>query len=116
LENGAKARENRKNYPKKTIDKTCVEGVHDNWPMSELKYCDITSDICWGPMHCLMNIGANIIENWKNTRANKPLVIQYCKTTGSHPDLYINADEKTQRRWTINAKMQDQVIIINCIT
>jgi hypothetical protein len=128
LENGKKGRENKKNFPNKKKVQWCVDGVYDNWAMSELKYVDITRDLCWGPMHVLMNIGDNIISNWKNERAHGPKIVKYCKTTGMHPNLYTdNISDQNQKKakkkekankdhppqnWNIKKSIQDKVFIM----
>jgi hypothetical protein len=122
LENGEKARENRR----KTNRVKAINGVHDTWAMSELGYCDITRDICWGPMHTLMNIASNIIVNWKGERPKGPKIIQYCRKTGMHPDMHNLETKKANKKkkkklnhyeekiirpqkWNINKRMQDKV-------
>jgi hypothetical protein len=111
LINGKEARENRRKYPKKSNAANAVNGVHDNWPMSELKYCDI-QDVCWGPMHSLINIASNIIEDWKNSRTPNDTVINYCKATLSHPDLYTYIDQ-TNNKVEILGDIDDEDCDIN---
>jgi hypothetical protein len=118
LENGSAARKFKQNHPEiKKRAELCVNGVLDNWSMSELEYCDVETDLCWGPMHVLMNVAMNIIANWKNERAKSDKTISYCKTTGTHPDIYTlkadgKIDKNKKKKWNINKSMQDKVILV----
>jgi hypothetical protein len=72
------------------------QGVKGNWPLTELSYSNVETDVCWGPMHSLGNIGNNLIENWKGERINikissgKGKIIEYCKLSGTNSSRFIH--------------------------
>jgi hypothetical protein len=89
-----------------------VNGVKDTWAMAELDYCDVETDLCWGPFHSLMNVAMNVIEKWKGERIKKNSVIaEYCKLTATHPDLY--TEGTINFKWEITNDLQDEVIIFS---
>jgi len=127
LQFGSDARLKLKNNPKLSKNDRAVNGVHDNWAMSELPYCDVETDLCWGPFHSMCNVALNIIDNWKNERITSKTIdiIEYCKATGTHPDLYrtfkqatknkskpneSNVDAKIKyHKWGIKPLLQDKI-------
>jgi hypothetical protein len=125
LKLGELARENCKNNPKLEKHSKHVNGVKGTWAMAELDYVDIETDVCWGGMHALMNVATNMIENWKGERITKSSthMIEYCRLTGTHPDLYrlfeVYVDKKKTKtktvsvdyyKWEISNDVQDKVI------
>jgi hypothetical protein len=129
VEYGKQSIEKQKKNPK--LKEKHVNGVKGVWAMDELSYCNIETDLNWGPMHCLCNISMNLIKNWKRTRITKSTkdIIRFCKSTGTHPELYfINTDEnkikKTKKAKTnktnfmddedsIDDEIVEKIIIIN---
>jgi hypothetical protein len=78
-------------HPNTPDNKRHENGVKDTWPMAELDYSNIETDVCWGGMHSLMNVASNIIENWKGERVTlktSKVLVNYCRLTATHPDLY----------------------------
>jgi hypothetical protein len=83
-------------------DAVHVNGVKGIWAMSDLPYTNVETDCCWGPMHALMNVANNILQNWKGKRILKSSkIISYCKLTGTHPDLYKDSLKQTNQPSTI---------------
>jgi hypothetical protein len=108
-----KLKEKIKADPKLKKKFRVYQGVKGNWPLTELSYSNIETDINWGPMHALSNVGCNIIENWKGERINyknsggKGKCIEYCKLTGTHPILYsgINSiDPNDNQKFKLDSK------------
>jgi hypothetical protein len=122
-----KVKEKVADNPKLLKKNRVYQGVKGNWPLTELSYSNVETDVCWGPMHCLGNVCANIIENWKGERIDikirnkKKNVIEYCRLTGTHPDLYTGKEWEDKNgkkafktdvsnfKWEINEMQQKKV-------
>jgi len=103
IESGKKAKE--LNLARKTKKVIAVNGVKDVWAMADLEYTDVEEQLCWGPLHALMNVADNIIKNWKGERIKRTSydIINYCKASGTHPMLYKTKAEINQTADTIKA-------------
>jgi hypothetical protein len=103
IESGKKAKE--LNLARKTKKVIAVNGVKDVWAMGDLEYTDVEEQLCWGPLHALMNVADNIIKNWKGERIKRSTydIINYCKASGTHPMLYKTKAEIKQTADSIKA-------------
>jgi hypothetical protein len=97
-------------------------GVKGLWQMAELDYVDVATNVCWGPMHSLMNVSLNIILNMKGER-EADNVNEFLKATNMHPDLFEFIEKKQKngkikivkstkvQKWEIAKSERDKVRI-----